>query len=512
MTTAYAPPAFTPQGPRVPGLPLLGHLLQFRRDRFKLAVAIGREGGDLVKMGMGFFDILMASSARAAHEVLVDQADAFTKSRGLSIFARPLLGDGLLTSERDVHKRQRRMMAPVFAHKRIASYGDVMVDKTIAAAARLRPGGETDLAEEMMRLTLEIVGKALFDAELAGEASAVGEALTFAMRQMMSAMVRLLPTPPVVPTPGNLKLRRAVRRLDELVYGMIAERRASGIDHGDMLGMLLATRDADDGSGLTDLEVRDQAMTILLAGHETTANALAWAFYLLGHHPEARAKVEREVDDALEGGPATMADLAKLPYTLSVIKEAMRLYPPAYMIGRKASRDVTLCGSRIDRGQVVIVNVIGIHRRPDAVPDPERFDPDRFTPEREKALPPHAYMPFGAGPRVCIGNHFALMEGQLVLATLSQRLRFELVSKEPVGTEPLVTLRPKGGCPCGWWRVRDSQGEKERRRKNGLRRQAPSLLLSLFNPLRARTAPRARGASSTSGRPSRSSSPRARAS
>jgi cytochrome P450 len=447
MTTAYSAPALLPQRPRVPGLPLLGHLLQFRRDRFKLAVAIGREDRDLVKMGMGFFDILMASSARAAHEVLVDQADAFSKSRGLSVFARPLLGDGLLTSEREVHKRQRRMMAPVFAHKRIAAYGDVMVDKTIAAAARLRPGSETDLAEEMMRLTLEIVGKALFDAELAGDASAVGAAVTFSMRQMMDAMVRIVPTPPIVPTPGNLRLRHAVRRLDEIVYGMIRERRASGVDRGDMLGMLLATRDADDGTGLTDREVRDQAMTILLAGHETTANALAWAFYLLGHHPDARAKVEREVDVALEGRAATMADLAKLPYTLSVIKESMRLYPPAYMIGRRATREVTICGSRVPRGQVVIVNVIGIHRRTDAFPDPERFDPDRFTPEREKALPPHAYIPFGAGPRVCIGNHFALMEGQLVLATLAQRLRFELVSQAPVGTEPLVTLRPKGGLP-----------------------------------------------------------------
>jgi len=447
MTNAYAAPALVAERPLVPGLPLLGHLLQFRRDRFKLAVAIGKENRDLVKMRMGFFDILMASSGRAAHEVLVDHADAFTKSRGLSIFARPLLGDGLLTSEHEAHKRQRRMMAPVFAHKRIAAYGDVMVQKALTAAARLHPGSETDLAEEMMRLTLEIVGKALFDAELGGEASAVGEALTFSMRQMMDAMVRLVPTPPVVPTPGNLRLRHAVRRLDDIVYGMIRERRASGVDRGDMLGMLLATRDADDGTGLGDREVRDQAMTILLAGHETTANALAWAFYLLGQHPEARAKVEREVDAVLDGRPATMADLPNLPYTLSVIKESMRLYPPAYMIGRRASREVTICGARVPRGQVVIVNVIGIHRRTDAFPDPGRFDPDRFAPEREKALPPHAYIPFGAGPRVCIGNHFALMEGQLVLATLAQRLRFELVSKAPAQTEPLVTLRPKGGLP-----------------------------------------------------------------
>lgn len=447
MTTAYAAPMLVPPGPKVPGVPLLGHLLHFRRDRFGLAVKIGRENQDLVSMRMGFFGILMASSARAAHEVLTVNADAFIKSRGLAVFARPLLGDGLLTSERDEHKRQRRLMAPVFAHKRIASYADVMVQKSLESADRMARTPEVDFAEEMMRLTLEIVGKALFDVELAGEASAVGDAVTFSMRQMMDAMVRLVPTPPSVPTPGNLRLRRAVGRLDEIVYGMIRGRRASGVDHGDMLGMLLATRDADDGSGLTDHEVRDQAMTILLAGHETTANALAWAFYLLGRHPEARAKVEREVDTVLDGRTATMADLPNLPYTLAVLKESMRLYPPAYMIGRRAAREVTICGSRVAKGQVVIVNVIGIHRNADAFPDPDRFDPDRFSPEREKALPPHAYIPFGAGPRVCIGNHFALMEGQLVLATLARRLRFDLVSKAEAGTDPLVTLRPKGGLP-----------------------------------------------------------------
>jgi cytochrome P450 len=410
---------------------------------------MGEETDELVAMRMGFFSILMASSARAAHEILVEKADSFIKSRGLAVFARPLLGDGLLTSEHDVHKRQRRMMAPVFAHKRIAAYGDVMVDKTVAAAERMRAGGTTqiDLAEEMMRLTLEIVGKTLLDAELAGDASAVGAALTVAMRQMMDAMVRVVPMPPAVPTPGNLRLRRAVRSLDEIVYGLIRDRRASGIDHGDMLGMLLATRDADDGAGLGDQEVRDQAMTILLAGHETTANALAWTFYLLGRHPDVRAKVEREVDAVLEGRTATNADLPKMPYSLSVVKEAMRLYPPAYMIGRRASRDLTIGGTRVEKGQVVIVNVIGIHRNAGTFPDPDRFDPDRFSPEREKALPPHSYIPFGAGPRVCIGNHFALMEAHLVLATLAQRARFDLLSSAPVETDPLVTLRPKGGVP-----------------------------------------------------------------
>jgi cytochrome P450 len=389
----------------------------------------------------------MVSSSSLAHEVLVEKADSFLKSAGLSVFARPLLGDGLLTSERDVHKRQRRMMAPVFAHKRIASYGEVMVAKTEAAAARLAKVSTADLGEEMMRLTLEIVGKTLFDAELGGEASVVGTALTEAMQQMMSALVRVIPTPPVIPTPGNLRMRRAVRRLDDIVYALIRERRASGADRGDMLGMLLATRDADDGSELTDREVRDQAMTILLAGHETTANALAWTFYLLGQNPEVRDRMEREVDAALGERSPTVQDLPSMPFTLQVLKEAMRLYPPAYIMGRKAARPVTVGGVGVRKGQVVLVNIAGMHRRADVFPRPNDFDPDRFAPEREKALPPQAYMPFGAGGRICIGNHFALMEGHLILATLARKLRFELQSTRPIDAEPLVTLRPRGGVP-----------------------------------------------------------------
>jgi len=321
----------------------------------------------------------------------------------------------------------------------------VMVQKAESAAARLIDGTNTDVAEEMMRLTLEIVGKTLFDAELAEEASVIGPALTEGMRRMMDSMVRLIPMPPAIPTRGNRAQRAAVRRLDDIVYAMIRDRRASGHDPGDMLGMLLATRDADDASALTDVEVRDQAMTLLLAGHETTANALAWTFYLLGRHPTVRERLEREVDSVLGGRSPTAADLPALPYTLQVLKEGMRLYPPAYVIGRKATRDVTLGGVRVPRGKVILLNVAGIHRQSEVFPRPDSFDPDRFAPELEKKLPPLSYMPFGAGPRVCISNHFALMEGHLVLATLTQRLRFELASQDEVTPEALVTLRPKGG-------------------------------------------------------------------
>jgi len=214
-----------------------------------------------------------------------------------------------------------------------------------------------------------------------------------------------------------------------------------------MLGMLLATRDADDHSALSDAEVRDQAMTIMLAGHETTANALAWTFYLLSRHPDVRERLERELDSVLHDRNPTVEDLPLLPFTLQTLKEAMRLYPPAYVIGRAATRDVTIGGASVEKGRVVLVNVAAIHRRPEVFANPDRFDPDRFTTEREKKLPPQAYMPFGAGPRVCIGNHFALMEGHLILATLARRLRFDLLSTKDIAPEPLVTLRPKGGVP-----------------------------------------------------------------
>jgi len=451
-TAVDLPAAFLPS--QVRGRPVVGSLLEFRADRVALLRRIARDHGDVARMKLGFFPILIVSSGPVAHEVLVEKNDAFVKSAGLSIFARPVLGDGLLTSEHAVHKRQRRMMAPVFAQKRIAGYGDVMVDKTEVCARGIEAAREkrsvVDLSEEMMRLTLDIVGKTLFDAEMAGHAAPIAEALTVSMRQMMRSITRVVPIPPAVPTPGNLRMRRAVKGLDDIVYEMIRERRASGHDPGDMLSMLLATRDADDGTALTDAEVRDQAMTIMLAGHETTANALAWTFYLLARSPAVRARMEAELRDVLGDRRATAADLKALPYTLQVFKESMRLYPPAYMIGRRATREVSVGGARVKKGQIVLINVLGLQRRADVFPDPDRFDPERFAEGREKQLPPLAYMPFGGGPRVCIGIQFALMEGHLVLATLARRFRFELAGHAATGDlegEPLVTLRPKGGLP-----------------------------------------------------------------
>jgi cytochrome P450 len=384
----------------------------------------------------------MVSSPALAHEVLVEKEDAFVKGQGLSLFARPLLGKGLLTSEGDFHRKQRRLLAPAFVQKRIAAYADVMAARGRDSAARMLAARELDVDAETMRVTLEIVGKTLFDAELGDEASDIGAALTEAMERMMRQISSLFPIPPQVPTPSNLRQRRAVARLDETIYRLIAERRARPSDRGDVLSMLLSAKD-DDGSSMDDVQIRDEAMTIFLAGHETTATALAWALYLLAKHPEARARVEAEVDAVLGDRAARIEDLRAMPYTLAVLKESMRLYPPAYVLGRLATRDVDLGPVHVRKGTLVLVNVSGIHRRAAVWPSPELFDPERFLGDAEKSLPKNAYMPFGAGPRICIGNHFALMEGHILLATYAQRVRLELADpKAKIWPRPLVTLRP----------------------------------------------------------------------
>jgi cytochrome P450 len=250
-------------------------------------------------------------------------------------------------------------------------------------------------------------------------------------------------------------MKRAVAALDELVYRLIRDRRAEATDRGDVLSMLLAARDEDDGTGLDDRQVRDEVMTLILAGHETTANTLAWTFHLLLDHPDAAGRLRDELDRVLAGRSPTMQDLPNLPYALAVLKESMRLYPPAYVVGRQAIRDVQLGPHTVRAGTLLLVNIFGMHHRADLFPDPERFAPERFLGDGEKQLPRGAYLPFGAGARICIGNHFALMEAHLLLAALAQRVRFERRGPAQIAPEPLVTLRPRGGLPVRAVRRRD---------------------------------------------------------
>lgn len=450
LTHAHAPErtspgekSFVPRITHVPGHPILGHLLAFRNDRIGFQHDLARRG-DIARLRVGLFKVTMLSAPELAHELLVEHQDAFMKSPGLSLFARPLLGDGLLTSEGTAHKKQRRMMAPVFVQKNVAAYAEVMSERTLASAMRMREMSTVDIGAELARATLEIVGKTLFDSEVGFEASDIGEALTQAMEQMTRNITSIVPIPPQVPTPGNRRAKRSIERLDRTVMRLVEQRRQSGETRADVLSLLLAARD-EDGSAMSDREIRDEAMTVFLAGHETTANAVTWALALLSRNPDVRERLFAEVDEILpKDTPFGLETLRKLPYALRVFKESMRLYPPAYVVGRRALRDVELTGLSIKKNDIVLVNIAGMHRRADLFPDPERFDPDRFLPEREKALPRLAYMPFGAGPRVCIGNQFALMEGQIMLATYARHVALDLDANLPFEVEPLVTLRPKG--------------------------------------------------------------------
>ena len=430
----------------------LSHLREFRSNRTEMLLRVARTHPHVAAMRIGLFDAVVVNAPAVAQEVLQTQAESFHKSLGLSLFLRPLLGDGLLTSEDGLHARQRRLIAPALTHRRIAAYAATMAERASRTVGGWQEGETLDAAEAMMRLTLEIVGKTLFDAEVGSEAAAVWEALTEVMENTVATLGTILPLPPIVPTARNRASRRARARLDAIIYGLIAERRRRPTEGGDLLSLLLAARD-EDGSAMSDRQVRDESMTLFLAGHETTANALVWALYLLARSPEIRARAEAEAAPLVRRGtPLTIEDLRSLPYVLAVLKEAMRLYPPAYIIGRRALRDVVVAGERpgetvrVGKNKVVFVNVLGIHRRPDLFPAPDRFDPGRFLGDREKELPRCGYLPFGAGPRVCIGNHFALMEGHLLLATIVGGARLDLVpGHEEVGVEPLITLRPRGG-------------------------------------------------------------------
>lgn len=431
--------------PPVPGgLPLVGNLLQFRRDRLGLQDRAARTG-PIARVQLAHIPVYIVTDADLAHEVLVAQADRFTKSAGLQ-FLKPLLGEGLLTAEGATHKRHRKLLAPAFAPKRLAAYGDVMVAETKTQLASLRAGDRVDLAEHMMEMTLAIAGRTLFGADVRKDADQVARGLELGMRAQVANLTSPLQLDQRWPLPRHLWMRRAVAMLDEVVYRLIREGRARGTDRGDVLSILLLARDEEDGKGLTDREVRDEVMTLLLAGHETTANALTWTWYELGRHPEVLARLVGELDEVLGTRAPTADDLPRLPWNLAVVEEAMRMHPPAYMTGRQAQVPIELGGHHLPAGSIVAVNIRGIHRRADYFPAPDAFLPERMLEAQKKARPRHHYIPFGAGPRVCIGSHFALLEAQLALATMAQRVRLRpmVAAVEP---EPMVTLRPRGGMP-----------------------------------------------------------------
>jgi len=353
-----------------------------------------------------------------------------------------MLGGGLLTAEGDAHKRQRKIIAPGLNKKEVVHYADTMVRQVADLEASWRDGTVVDVLAEMSRLTVGIASETMFGTDESGHAAAINEAVETTLDYIANGVASLVRLPLSWPLPRHRRMRRAVAELDRIVYGVIAARRRGPPSRDDILGMLLAAQDDDDGTALSDAQVRDEVATLLVAGYETTASALTWTFYLLGRHPQIAERLFDEVRAQLGDRQPTVADLSGMPFAMQVFKEAMRLYPPGYMVGREALEDVEIEGHRVPKGSTVLVNIYGLHRRPDYFPDPDRFDPDRFEPEREKALPRGAFLPFIDGPRVCIGYHFAMMEAHLLLTHLVNRVELVPISDAAVPPLPRVTLRP----------------------------------------------------------------------
>jgi cytochrome P450 len=432
-----------PLGPK--GHWLSGNLPDFRSARLDFLTHCARTYGDVTALRFAHRRILLVSNPDLIEEILVTHSRHFIKHFALRL--NPLLlGKGLLTSEGDFWLRQRRLIQPVFVRSRIASYAPVMVAAARHVTDSWRPGERRDIMIEMMRLTLQIAAKTLFDAEVGAEAQDIVTALQVLQDNFISRFNSTLPPPLWLPTPANLRLRRAVRRLDQILFGFIRQRRAQHSERGDLLSLLLAARD-EEGSRMTDRQVRDEAMTLFLAGHETTALALSWAWYLLAQHTEAEARLAAEVQQVLGARDPTVDDCPRLKYAEMVALETMRLYPPAYVIGREAVSDCTIGSYRVGRGTTVLMSQWVVQRDPHFYTDAERFRPERWGADAIKALPKFAYFPFGGGPRLCIGNTFAMMELVLVLAVLAQRYRFRLQPGAVVTPQPTFTLRPLPGIP-----------------------------------------------------------------
>jgi cytochrome P450 len=414
----------------------------YSRDPLSIMPKLAREYGDIVTMRYYNFRVYFVSHPDYIEQVLVSDNRKFIKGRVLRK-NKQLFGNGLLTSEGDFWLRQRRLAQPAFHRARIASYGGTMVRYAERLLAEWKDREERDIHAEMMRLTLQIVAKTLFDADVDGEAKQVGRALV-ALMEFNSDFRKLLLTPTWLPTPRKIRATIATWRLDKIIFRFIAERRASGKDSGDLLSMLLAARD-EDGSRMTDRQLRDEAITIFLAGHETTANALSWTWMLLAQNPDVEAKLHAELDAVLAGRAPSVEDLASLRYTGHVITESMRLYPPAWGMARVAIEDVEIGGYPIPKGCGVSLAQWVVHRDPRWFDAPEQFRPERWEGDLLKRLPRFAYFPFGGGPRQCIGNNFAVMEATLLLATIAQKFRVRLVPGHQVVPMPSITLRPRFG-------------------------------------------------------------------
>jgi cytochrome P450 len=424
---------------------LLGNMRAFNGDSLGFIERCAREFGDVVPTRFLYVPALFLFHPDHVEYVLATGSKNFIKAATLrSPFFHRLVGRGLVTSEGDFWRRQRRLAQPAFHRDRVESYARTMVLYAERMLSDWRDGRTLDAHEEMVLLTQSVVAQTLFSADVSGEARGIGEALSEIVRPFASQATLKWILDNRLPTPAHLRFNRNVRKIDRFVYRLIEERRASREDTGDLLSMLLAAQD-EDGSGMTDKQLRDELMTIFLAGHETTALALTWAWYLLAQNPEADAKLAEELKEVLGGRAPTVADLPRLRYADWVVKESMRLYPPAWAVGRECVRECEVGGYRVAKGTQVLGFQWVIQRDPRWFADPLAFRPERWGEESVARLPKYAYFPFGGGPRLCIGNYFATMEAVLILSTIAQRFRLRLVPGHEVEVLPALSLRPKRG-------------------------------------------------------------------
>ena len=429
---------------------LLGNLSQVKGDFLGTMARWHAEYGDVVKFRLGMRTFFMVSHPELAEEVLIKQQDVFTKiynpqkPRGLAL----VLGQGLVTSRGMLWQKQRRTIQPMFHRSQLAGMVPAMnraADALLADWDARDSDQAIDICGEMMRLTLEVITQTMFSSSVQEALPRLGPALGFVLSFAQNNFFNPLAPPLIVPTRANRRFKQAMSVLHDVIVAIIERRRKDRVARDDLLDLLLHAKDQETGESMDEQQIIDEALTIFSAGHETTANALSWSWYLLAKYPEVRRWMNDEIDSVLQGRMPESTDLNKLPFTRAVLEEAIRLYPPAALIVRSVSKETSLRGFRIPKGTFVLVNVRNIQRHAQLWHDPLCFNPERFLPQQRAVIPRLAYLPFGAGPRVCVGNHLALTEGQLLLARIAQRYELDMLPGHPVEEKLAITLRPKYG-------------------------------------------------------------------
>jgi cytochrome P450 len=446
MSQVTAPAPVFSSVPAAAGVPLLGVLPRFARDPLNFLLNAAIRYGPVVRLDLASRSTYLVSHPEGVKYVLQDNNRNYRKGYDQ---AKPLMGEGLVTSEGEFWRSQRRLIQPSFSRQNLSEYAKVMVSATLdrlphweALAHQRQP---VNFGEEMMRLTQTIIVRTMFSDDVGDQADALGKAFDQTLEHLNQVLFSPHPIFEKLPTPANRRHEQALRFLDDFIYRLIEKRRHSGVDNGDLLSRLLMARDPESGEGMPDRQIRDELMTIFLAGHETTANALAWTFYLLAQHPLVEFRLLDEIQQVVGNRPPTVEDLPAMPYGAMVFSEALRLYPPAWMFARHAIEEDVIQGYPIPAGTMIFLSPYVTHHHPDYWENPEVFDPERFSEAQSAQRPRYAYYPFGGGPRQCIGNHFAQMEAQLLMTIILQHFRVELLEGIKVKPTPIATLQPRPG-------------------------------------------------------------------